>query len=710
MRTTVLLYLSLLLVLPCFSKLMAQEQVYGLQVQPLLFKHQQESNRQTEVETRLLELPFFEDFSTYKIYPDPEKWMDRHVFVNQDFPLYPPNTGAATFDALDEYGYVYEHASINGFIADYLTSWPIRLDSMFIDQARKLDPSDSLYLSFFFQPQGRGNSPESDDSLVLQFGYPSGQWIFDHMDSISFPAALILIQTGAEQINMNDTIWAPEGCDTNLFMISDRVYTWDDDITMPCDSIFVEEIIWRTVWAHQGMSIDEFNESGNENSYFKQVLIPITDTVFFSKQFQFRFFNYASISYPNSPGDQGNADQWNVDFIYLNADRNVSDKYYDKLCFSGRAPTFLKRYESMPYRQYRVSPIAATKPELNLLILNLSNETLNTKYMYKIDQIDGSQPFIYDGGNCNLHPFFSDGFQSCTSGCGKKHACPDVKSLFALNVEQDTVSFMTYHYISDSAGSNILVDSLVYRQGFYNYYAYDDGTAEMGYNLEPTYSYLAYQFTLATPDTLKAIHIFFNKTLGMTNDMRFDLIVWNDRNQHPDEIVYRKEDQRPQFSENLLGFATYKLDQPVILNGNFYIGLMKKDPGNLNIGLDRVNNSRAYLFYKIGELWEPSQIDGALMMRPAFGSGEFIGITETKQTHFISHHPNPANTHIQLELHDSRIQPEIIQLIDLTGRINLETRWNETIDISDLKTGLYIIRIYDRNKNTVYQSKVLITP
>ncbi len=37
--------------------------------------------------------------------------------------------------------------------------------------------ADSLYLSFFYQSTGRGNSPETSDSLVLEFWAPdSAKW------------------------------------------------------------------------------------------------------------------------------------------------------------------------------------------------------------------------------------------------------------------------------------------------------------------------------------------------------------------------------------------------------------------------------------------------------------------------------------------------------------------------------------------------------
>ena len=89
----------------------------------------------------------------------------------------PVNLGAATFDAIDQSGHVYSTASWIPFKADELLTQDIRLDSIFQPSARELSPEDSVYLSFYYQPQGRGNQPEPFDSLVLEFGHYDGDSI-----------------------------------------------------------------------------------------------------------------------------------------------------------------------------------------------------------------------------------------------------------------------------------------------------------------------------------------------------------------------------------------------------------------------------------------------------------------------------------------------------------------------------------------------------
>ena len=123
-----------------------------------------------------INLPFVDDFSYQGVYPDGNKWMDKDVFINRTYPVNPITVGVATFDGLDEHGVPYD--TINFFSqggADTLTSQPIDLSSSQI--------SDSIYFSFFYQPQGRGDQPNltsvtsAGDSLVLEFKNNSGLWV-----------------------------------------------------------------------------------------------------------------------------------------------------------------------------------------------------------------------------------------------------------------------------------------------------------------------------------------------------------------------------------------------------------------------------------------------------------------------------------------------------------------------------------------------------
>lgn len=169
-----LIFALAIMILPRY--ITAQEALYPLTGNPVL--HHAVNSNQTSGEKPSLKahladeavkLPFYDDFTGKSVYPDQSRWADWHVFVNSDFAYRSFNRGVATFDALDSAGNIYSTATYAPFEADKLTSQPIRLDSLFTPSKRTITRNDSLYLSFYFQPQGLGNDPQPADSLLLQF-------------------------------------------------------------------------------------------------------------------------------------------------------------------------------------------------------------------------------------------------------------------------------------------------------------------------------------------------------------------------------------------------------------------------------------------------------------------------------------------------------------------------------------------------------------
>lgn len=94
-------------------------------------------------------------------------WEEDEAFVNGTYPKDPPTIGVASFDGLDRTGFPYEPETPNNVgIADHLTSVPIDLTAV---------PGDSVYLSFFYQPQGLSGDEDVQpgDSLRLEMYSPA---------------------------------------------------------------------------------------------------------------------------------------------------------------------------------------------------------------------------------------------------------------------------------------------------------------------------------------------------------------------------------------------------------------------------------------------------------------------------------------------------------------------------------------------------------
>ena len=115
------------------------------------------------IEGDTMSLPFMDDFSYDGPYPDKENWLGKNVFVNNTMAVNPVSVGVATFDGLNSGG-----APRGG---GYGSS--DELTSAYLD----LSTGSDIYLSFYLQPQGLGDAPAGNDSLVLEFKNSLGDWV-----------------------------------------------------------------------------------------------------------------------------------------------------------------------------------------------------------------------------------------------------------------------------------------------------------------------------------------------------------------------------------------------------------------------------------------------------------------------------------------------------------------------------------------------------
>ena len=580
-------------------------------------------------------LPFIDDFSNYVGIPNPDKWETFGAVVNCSYQFNPPSVGVVTLDATDIYGKLYAHATSSPFYADTLASRFIRLDSVLSPYGIALSPSDSVYMSFYVQPAGGSGK----------------QWE----------------------------------------MIGSRPSAEDSIIL----EFYSPEIGWSRIWSMGGEHADSlYNRYG---SYYKYVLIPITDQAYFNKEFRFRFRNMASLSNSSLSSYIGNCDQWNIDYVYLNRNRSFEDTSRRDLAFVEPAPSMLKRYQAMPSRQFRQDEMADS---LHIKIVNLADMALSSTYKYEITNESGMRLYSYDGGFENISPY-SQTQQYQTS---PNHARPTVDFVFDINLER-WYAFDIIHTIKEGVGQDWLPanDTIRFKQIFEDYFAYDDGTAENGIGVEPiSGSHLAVRYDLNEKDTLSAVDIYFNTSLGEGNFKPFFICIWTCENGLPAKMIYKSEKLIPR-SDSLNRFARFVLDESIVLPaGSFFISLQTKGNDYLNIGFDRNTNSSEYTFSKTGSDWQQSFEKGSVMMRPYFGYRASVGLYEVDASR-IKIYPNPASTKVYLQNCDGLLK----RLFDMNGRMLLQTRENE-IDISRFDCGVYILQVADEGR-TIYHEKIIKT-
>lgn len=660
-----LLNIFLLLAIPAIA--VSQEIITGLQVNSKVMEMAGKTNPSRLAAEPLL-LPFFDDFSDSQVFPDPKRWSDSDAFINDDYAKNPPTVGVATLDAIDNLGRLYENASPFPYMADFLTSQPIRLDSLFTPVKRIITRADSLYLSFYYQPQGFGNAPGKYDSLVLEFLAPG---------------------------------------ETSTYIISLDTIINGQPITL-YDTIVIEG--WRKVWSAAGQSLNSFY--AKDSTWFRQVLVPVRDSaMFYTSEFRFRFRNYASLASAILPDWQSNGDQWNIDYVYLNIGRNSADKLHKDVAFAAKAPPMLKNYTSMPYNQFRSNFVNEMKSNLSMRLTNLDNENYNISYGYSVSQ-EYKPPFYnYSGGNFFIPPYITSGYSTYP-----EFANPPVNFVFPIGVQEKTF-FTTTHVLSPEANlGRRQNDTVKHVQVFANYLSYDDGTAEAGYGLTPKGAQLAYKFKLNRVDSLVAVQMYFNQTLNGGNVKSFYLNVWNDYFGEPGDLIYSRFGYEPAYEDSLNKFFTYELDSVLKIEGGnfpnltFYVGWEQVTADNLNLGYDFNNDASEHTYYRTFGKWRQSIYPGAIMIRPVLGKLKVMDIPKNIVDQKLKIYPNPASDgQVWIDLPENTDKRNItITIVGTDGKMLLNRPYQRETDISMLAPGFYIIQLTDGSGILIGREKLIV--
>jgi hypothetical protein len=551
-----------------------------------------------------------DDFSYAGSHPDTSLWLDSAVYINKGYGISPISLGVATFDGLAANGFPYNFvAGVAAQPADTLTSKPIDLN---------YPAGDSVYLSFYYQPQGLGNDPQPDDSLLLEFKAPGSS-------------------------------------------------------------------TWMYAWSKQGGALTA-SDTG-----FKLVMIPIRDTSFLKKGFQFRFRNYATVS--------ANADQWNLDYVYLNRIRTANDTVFADVAWVYEGTSLLKKYTAMPWKQYTSSEI---RTGVNNLIRNNDAVLRNLNYNYKTYNLTTATVLDSFNGNSNILPFATNKrYTDCDVSLGCIDAVNIDASKFPASVTAPTqLAIKHYYSMVDLIPEN---DTLLVVADLSNYFAYDDGTAEKEVGLVNALDgKLALQFKLGVADTLGALDIYFDPFITNATLYGFYLNVWSDNGGSPGSLIYKNSSlSSPVYEKKGPNvFSRYYLDAPLLLSsGTYYVGFIQKATTSLNIGLDLNNNSQTSTFINVGTGWQASSIAGAIMMRPLFGNNivnpnainDYASVATT-----ITVYPNPASDKLYLRTEAFATADEInYEITDVFGKTVLEDNYSVSgyVDVSGLSGGIYFIRV-----------------
>ncbi|HDZ41576.1 MAG TPA: T9SS type A sorting domain-containing protein [Bacteroidetes bacterium] len=601
-------YLTFLFLIAPVLSSYGQEIVTGLGRNPrLLDAWQKRDLLKSDSPMDTVGLPFFDDFIPKNIFPSNERWADDDVYINNTYPVNQLSQGVATFDALDYRGLLYKEAGPLAFEADHLTSAPIDLD---------VDPSENVFLSFFYQPQGIADQPELQDSLVLQF-YSAG----------------------------------------------------DNE--------------WHHVWKAEGRGLHNF----------KPVIIKIDNPLYLYRGFRFRFINYASIS--SDFDDQsmaGNADHWNIDYVYLDRNRSFSDTIPADVAFTRSPGSVLNTYESMPWEQFKNVFLSEMGSFIKINYRNNDKVTRNVTRNFTIrDMYEGTGVHAFSAGATNIEP--------------DEWVTYNANLIYTFNSPYtDSAMFRIRSVLITDDFDPKVNDTIDYYQVFSNYFSYDDGSAESGYGINgqgASNAMVSVRYRTFEPDTLRAVMIAFNDSYRSSNQRYFNIAVWDDDNGMPGELLYEQEEMADP-GENINEFMQFRLNDPLPVDAYFHIGWIQQSETFLNVSLDMNTLPEGRRHYYINGVWSESEVAGSLMIRPVMGSALIpSGIDDIcpQINKRINIWPNPVKNILNIEIPDNDLVMGIdINIYDNYGRWLMSETQTPRVNVTSLPPGVYLIIISSGNK------------
>jgi len=442
---------------------------------------------------------------------------------------------------------------------------------------------------------------------------------------------------------------------------------------------------WNKIWSAKG----------NAAPNFTRVMLKIESSVYLTSNFQFRFRNTVSIAGSSMPSNATNADCWNIDYVYLNNNRLASETSMRDLAFSEPLGSIISGFEAVPWKHYKQVNGGLIK---NPILFSIANNDLVTRNMNQLtftisDMASGAE---------TIYPVGSENIQAQTI----KVFDPTIPYKITIP-ENDTKQSAVYNISAkiitdgfDFAGNNLTA----YKQVFDNYYAYDDGSAEMGYGISgdgAKSAMLAYKFTPLTADTLKSVAMCFNQTLNNVSQKYFILSVWDDEDGKPGKRIYAQQGYRPEYA-GLNTFYEYKFDTVLIIGKPFYVGWEQTTADLLQIGYDANRNAGSYIFYNVSGFWAASAKKGALMIRPVFGKNTNLvqNTTEPEFEQTIHISPNPTQSYMRVEIPDFNrdYSYKILNTIGQTLINGTITSPETEIDLSAFKPGLYLFQLSDSKR------------
>lgn len=588
-----------------------------------------------------MSLPFWDDFSS-PLSSD-TLWLNKAtVWINNGMAINPPTIGVATFDGLNENGTPYSpnpDQNLNVGFTDSLESRKIKMTEVGLFQR------NSVFLSFYYQWGGNGETPDANDFLRVELLNQQGFW-----------EPVLTLQP-------NTTTQQPDQFYSAIIRINDDKF-YHDDFQFRFRSFGRQSgrfDTWHIDYVYLNRGRTETDLAYPDRA-IRKTLSPL-------------FENYYSVPYKHFKQEKIITAP---EFAVYNLSNILTTLSY--LTYG----TFTNYYEDN----------STTVFEVNLNGTDTSSISLGFGVPPFVN-IPVETEYIPDPDNQN---HFDSQAIRVDVALKVRVFTGDVVDLKTGNPSPGYLPI--YEPIDFRAN-----DTVRQQYTLHNYYAYDDGVAEYSVGLTQPGNIVAYRFTMQTsePDTINGVYVHYPVTPGVAAS-NTTFYIWKDNNGEPGQLLL--EELVPVERRTNNEFILREFIQSAVVEDVFYIGWRQPATGRVQVGLDASNDTGDQIFVNTTGSWIlNTDIAGSIMVRPRFGKGNVITATEERKKSDVSIYPNPNHGEFFMEGEADRI--EILDYRGLPVAFEIEHfNSHKRINITKPITGLYLVRY--GSGNAQYTQKFIV--
>ena len=431
---------------------------------------------------------------------------------------------------------------------------------------------------------------------------------------------------------------------------------------------------WQTIWT----------QSGGDNldrSKFTQTILQIKPEWQHSR-FQFRFFS--------SGRQSGPFDSWLLDYIYLNTKRSASNLSYPDRAITQPNAVRLNGFGAYPWEllsKNQTGKWSTVRSEF----LNLENRFRAMEFtMTARDSsgtillpINSNTPFNPVPNALERRTFVSRSFAELELPSTPSDIWFETRLttgdglLFDVN-QGDTTRYAAVDYRTN--------DRVSTKFPVRDFFAYDHGSPDYAAGINQRSGQLAVSYTTPEQVFLKGFSIYFTNALQA--NQAIDLVIWKTLDAKPlltQEVVIPARNP----GEDLVYFP---LENPIQVNGEFFIGFTQFTNEFVHIGLDKVNDQGDKIYYNVGGGWVKNKdVKGALMIRPHVAKSLDGGRNSLPEATYRIY-PNPVTNELNVQGQFTELT-----IIDSFGReIFLpreQTEQGEIVNFRGQRPGIYVINL-----------------